>query len=112
MRQRRFLAPWHQKDLMESGLAGVECTGENRKRLEAELRTRQGRSAIYHCVSRVVNRDFVLKRKEKEEFVRLMRLYEGFCEVGVLSFCVMSNHFHLLLEVPAAPACRGAFVVR
>jgi putative transposase len=106
MRQRRFLAPWHQKGLMENCLDNLE--GVNQEVAEAEMRAMQGRSAIYHCVSRVVNRDFVLKREEKEEFVRLMRTYEGFCEVGVLTFCVMSNHFHLLLEVPAALECGGS----
>jgi len=40
--------------------------------------------------------------------VALMRLYERFCQVRVLTFCVMSNHFHLLLEVPAAPEDGGA----
>jgi REP element-mobilizing transposase RayT len=37
---------------------------------------------------------------EKEQFVKYMRLYEAFCGVRVLSFCVMTNHFHLLVEVP------------
>ena len=100
------MAPWHQKDLMENGLECLE--GKPREVAEAELRAMQGRSALYHCMSRVVNRDFVLQREEKEEFVRLMRTYEEFCEVGVLNFCVMSNHFHLLLEVPAAPECGGS----
>lgn len=61
------------------------------------------RAGIYHCVSRVVDRQFVLGKKEKEQFVSLMRLYEEFCGVRVLTFCVMSNHFHLLLEVPQRP---------
>jgi REP element-mobilizing transposase RayT len=60
-------------------------------------------SALYHCLSRVVNREFVLQRPEKEEFVRLMRLYASFCGVRILTFCVMSNHFHLLVEVPPRP---------
>ncbi len=100
------MAPWHQNGLMEKGLEELE--GEERERAEAEIRAMEGRSAIYHCVSRIVNRDFVLKREEKEEFVRLMRLYERFCEVRVLDFCVMTNHFHLMLEVPAMPECGGA----
>ena len=56
----------------------------------------------------MVNREFVLQREEKEKFVELMRAYEAFSQVRVLTFCVMSNHFHLLVEVPAAPADRGA----
>jgi REP element-mobilizing transposase RayT len=50
-----------------------------------------------------VDRGFVLEKREKEHFVRLMRLYERFCGVRVLAFCVMSNHFHILLEVPQRP---------
>jgi len=65
-------------------------------------------SAIYHCVSRVVDRDFKFGPKEKDVFVRMMREYEAFCGVQVLAFCVMSNHFHVLLEVP--PKLKGGAV--
>jgi putative transposase len=30
----------------------------------------------------------------------MMRMYEEFCGVKVLAYCVMSNHFHILLEIP------------
>ena len=63
----------------------------------------EDRSAIYHCVSRIVGREFLLGRDEKEQFVKYMRLYEHFCGVRVLSYCIMSNHFHILVEVP--PVC-------
>ena len=33
-----------------------------------------------------------------------MRMYENFSGCRVLSYCVMSNHFHLMLEVPPMPA--------
>jgi hypothetical protein len=49
--------------------------------------------AHYHCVSRVVDRNFVLGELEKETFVKLMRRYETYCGVRVLSFCIMTNHF-------------------
>ena len=58
---------------------------------------------VYHCISRVVDRRFVLEELEKEHFVGLMREYEAFCEVTVLTYCVMSNHFHILVEVPKRP---------
>jgi putative transposase len=57
----------------------------------------------YHCVSRVVDRQFVLGDEEKAEFVSLMRLYERLCQVRVLTYCLMSNHFHLLVEVRKRP---------
>jgi REP element-mobilizing transposase RayT len=60
--------------------------------------------AYYHVVSRVVNREFILGEKEREQFVEMMRCYEHFCGVRVLTYCVLSNHFHLLLAVPRRPA--------
>ena len=36
-------------------------------------------------------------------FVKFMRLYERFCGVRVVTFCAMSNHFHILVEVPRRP---------
>ena len=82
MAKARILAPW----VGEGGSGGEE-----------------ERSAIYHCVSRVVERQFHFGKVEKEEFVKMMRIYEKFCGVKVLSYCVMSNHFHLLVEVPPRP---------
>lgn len=61
-------------------------------------------SAKYHCLSRVVDKRFVFGDEEREVFRIFMRMYENFSGCRVLSYCVMSNHFHLLLEVPAAPA--------
>lgn len=60
--------------------------------------------AYYHCISRVVDRQFVFGPEEKEQFVAFLRLYERFCGVRVVTYCVMSNHFHVLVEVPQRPA--------
>jgi len=57
--------------------------------------------AYYHCVSRVVDRRFALGDEEKQQFLHFMRLYEKFSQVRIISYCLMSNHFHLLVEVPA-----------
>src|SRR5262245_30273885 len=57
----------------------------------------------YHCLSRVVDRRFIFQEPEKEHFVKLMREYEAFCEVQVLTHSVMDNHFHIELEVPKKP---------
>ncbi len=55
---------------------------------------------IYHCISRVVDRRFVFEERECEAFRMFFRMYENFSGCRVLAYCVMSNHFHLLLEVP------------
>ncbi len=59
--------------------------------------------AIFHVISRVVDRRFVLKDVEREKFRMFMRMQENFSGCRVLSYCIMSNHFHILLEVPALP---------
>jgi REP element-mobilizing transposase RayT len=59
--------------------------------------------AYYHCISRVVDRRFVLGDAEREQFVAWMRHYEAFCGVRIITYCVMSNHFHILVEVPQRP---------
>jgi REP element-mobilizing transposase RayT len=55
---------------------------------------------FYHCISRVVDRRFVLGALEKEKFRTFMRMYERFSGCRVTAYCLMDNHFHILLEVP------------
>lgn len=59
--------------------------------------------AIYHVTSRVVHRQLLFSSEAKEEFRKFMRMYERFSGCRVLSYCVMTNHFHLLVEVPPLP---------
>jgi len=42
--------------------------------------------AYYHVISLVVNRTFVLGEQERERFVEMMRCYEHFCGVRVLTY--------------------------
>jgi REP element-mobilizing transposase RayT len=58
---------------------------------------------MYHCISRVVDRKFVFGEDEREKFRTFMRMQEKFSGCRVLAYCVMSNHFHVLLEVPPMP---------
>lgn len=58
---------------------------------------------IYHCVSRVVDRRFIFGDLEREQFRMIMRMMENFSGCRILSYCIMSNHIHLLLEVPPMP---------
>lgn len=59
----------------------------------------KGRS-FYHVMSRVVDRRKVFGNREKEVFRKILRNQEAFSGVRVVTYCLMSNHFHLLLEVP------------
>ena len=98
--QSRLLAPWRR------GAAELEGR-KSGKELAEHLAGLKGRPAIYHCVSRVVDRRMVLGAAERERFVRYMREYEQFGMIRILTYCVMSNHFHILVEIPEAPEDRG-----
>lgn len=59
----------------------------------------EGKS-YYHCISRVVDRRKVFEARDKEIFRKIMRNLERFMGVRVVTYCLMGNHFHLLVEVP------------
>ena len=59
-----------------------------------------GRDAVYHCMTRVVNGERLFKDLEKEMLRKMIWQVADFCGVQVLTYCVMSNHFHVLLRVP------------
>jgi REP element-mobilizing transposase RayT len=42
----------------------------------------------------------VFETKDKEVFRKILRNQEAFSGVRIVTYCLMSNHFHLLLEVP------------
>jgi len=56
--------------------------------------------SCYHVVNRVHDREFMFDSKWSGLFVDLLRRVEVFTGVEVLTYCVMSNHFHLLVRVP------------
>lgn len=60
-----------------------------------------GMEASYHCMSRVVNGELLFQDCDKEMLRRMIWQVADFCGVEVLTYCVMSNHFHVLLRVPA-----------
>ncbi len=98
MGKRRYLAPWGR------AAAAARALGSSGTPPDPEaLAALEGKPAIYHCISRIVWRELALGTAEKEQFVRLMRKWEAFCKVRVLTFCVMTNHFHILVEVPERP---------
>jgi REP element-mobilizing transposase RayT len=59
---------------------------------------------IYHCITRVVERRLAFGREEKEQLRIYLRMQENFTGCRVLAYCLMSNHVHVLLEVPPMQA--------
>jgi REP element-mobilizing transposase RayT len=60
----------------------------------------EGQTNAYHLMSRTAGGEHLFGDVEKEAFVRVMRRLERFAGVEVLTYAVMSNHFHLLARVP------------
>ena len=59
-----------------------------------------GRSAIYHCVTRTVNKEYIIDRVAKEVLRKQLWQIADFSGVEVITYCIMSNHFHVLVKVP------------
>jgi putative transposase len=63
--------------------------------------------SYYHVTSRIVDRRYILEAAEREELIKQMRRYEALGGLRVVTYCIMSNHFHILVEVPPRPAGDG-----
>jgi putative transposase len=61
------------------------------------------KAAVYHCVTRTVNGEFLFDDRAKEILRKHLRQAERFCGLEILTFCILSNHFHVLVKVPQIP---------
>ncbi len=55
---------------------------------------------VYHCMSRVVAGDYLLGEREKAVLCKQLWQVAEFCGVEILTYCIMSNHFHVLVRIP------------
>jgi len=60
----------------------------------------EGVPAVYHAMSRVVGSQFLLGDGEKEMLRKMLWQVADFGGVEILTYCIMSNHFHVLARVP------------
>jgi REP element-mobilizing transposase RayT len=51
----------------------------------------------------VVDKNRVFEEREREKFRSLLHEYSLFCGVELLTWCILSNHFHILIKVPQKP---------
>jgi len=57
-------------------------------------------TSYYHVMSRIIERRFYLGEEEKERFRSMMWRVAEFSGIKILTYSVLDNHFHLLIEVP------------
>ena len=72
----------------------------------------QGSDAVYHCMTRTVNGERLFGDREKEVLRKIIWQVADFSGVEVLTYCVMSNHFHVLVEVPEVGNLSDAELMR
>ena len=58
-----------------------------------------GEAGVYHVMSRTALDGFPLGDREKDFMVDLIRQYSRLYLVEILGFCVMGNHFHILVRM-------------
>lgn len=71
-----------------------------------------GDVAYYHCMSRMVGGEHLLGIEEKEVLRKMLWQVADFCGARVLTYAVMSNHFHVFVRMQMAEAVNDAELVR
>ena len=64
-------------------------------------------SGVYQCMSRIVGGQALLGRREKEVLRKQIHALAEFCGVEVLTYAILSNHFHVLVRVPPQSQTSG-----
>ncbi|MFT4901596.1 MAG: putative transposase [Lentimonas sp.] len=71
-----------------------------------------GSTAVYHCMTRTVNGERLLDDRAKEVLRKQVWQVADFSGVEVLTYCIMSNHFHVLVRVPEPVSVSDAELLR
>jgi len=58
----------------------------------------QEKELVYHLVSKTSLDGFVLNEDEKNTFLHLLYQLSNFYFIDVLAFCIMGNHFHIIVR--------------
>jgi putative transposase len=66
-------------------------------RIKVEAETGE---AVYHCMTRTVNGERMLDDPAKEVLRKQLWQIADFCGVQILTYAILSNHFHVLVRVP------------
>ena len=58
-----------------------------------------GEKTAYHIMSRTALTGFPFGDVEKDELVKIVKKFSKLFFVEVFGFCIMGNHFHLLIQM-------------
>ena len=57
-------------------------------------------SSCYHVMARVIEGRMIFDDIAKEKFRTLLDVHCRFAQIRLITFCIMGNHWHALIEVP------------
>ncbi|MEI6106323.1 MAG: transposase [Opitutae bacterium] len=81
----------------EPGAPAEPVDGMRQPRIKVDPATDQ---AVYHCMTRVVNKERLFDDTAREVLRRQLWLVAEYCGIEVLTYAILSNHFHVLVKVP------------
>lgn len=67
----------------------------------------EGESAVYHVISRTALPGYVLGGVENDFLLKLIKRLSSVYFAEVLGFCLMGNHFHLVVRMSTGEAIEG-----
>jgi putative transposase len=68
--------------------------------------------AVYHCVTRTVNGEHLLDDQAREVLRKQIWQVAEYCGVQILTYAILSNHFHVLVRVPQREEIANAELLR
>ena len=79
----------------------------------ARIKVDAGRApAVYHCMTRTVNGERLLDDVAKEVLRKQLWQIADYCGLEIITYAVMSNHFHVLVRVPQKTSFSDAELIR
>jgi putative transposase len=76
-----------------------------------KVRPEEG-EAVYHCMTRTVNGQRLFDDRAKEILRKQLWQIADYCGVQILTYAILSNHFHVLLAVPPRAEVSDAELLR
>ena len=67
---------------------------------------------VYHCMTRTVNGEKKFEEVEKDVLRKQLWQVADYCGVQVITYAILSNHFHVLVRVPQKTAVSDAELLR
>ena len=56
-------------------------------------------TSFFHIIVQGLNKEFIFKNnKYKDQYLQLMKKFKKDSDINIISYCIMSNHTHLLLH--------------